>query len=85
MIDQALSIAGALLVLGAYAANLAHRLDRDGPWYAGLNAVGSGMLGYVAWKSSPAGLVLIEVAWSAISLVALVTAIRRRLRARATP
>ncbi|MCA9718915.1 MAG: hypothetical protein H6713_35845 [Myxococcales bacterium] len=80
MLHQLLSVIGALLVLGAYAGNLLHRLDRDGAWYAGLNVVGSGLLSYVAWFSAAAGLVLIEVAWALISLVALIQATRRRPR-----
>jgi hypothetical protein len=78
LFDQVLSIAGALLVLGAYAANLAHRLDRDGAAYAGMNLVGSAVLGIVALRSAALGLILVEFAWSAVSLVALVRALTRR-------
>lgn len=72
--DQIISLTGALLVLGAYVGNLLHYLDRDGALYAGLNVVGSGILGYVAWYTSPLGIVLIEIAWSVISFIALVRA-----------
>lgn len=72
--DQIISLTGALLVLGAYVGNLLHYLDRDGALYAGLNVVGSGMLSYVAWNSSPAGIILIEVSWTVISFFALVRA-----------
>jgi hypothetical protein len=74
-LDQVFSIAGALLVLGAYAANLAHKLDRDGAAYAAMNLVGSAVLGFVALRSAALGLILVEFAWAAVSLVALVRAI----------
>jgi hypothetical protein len=77
--DQALSVIGALLVLGAYVANLFHWLDSDRAPYAALNAFGSGLLSYVALGSSPLGIILIEVAWTLISLVALVRALLRRI------
>ena len=77
MTDQILSLLGALLVLSAYAGNLLHYLDRDGVWYAVLNVVGSGLLSYVALHSGAAGIILIEVAWTLISLVALVRALQR--------
>lgn len=80
MLDQVLSITGALLVLGAYVANLLGRLDRDGARYAALNLLGSGMLSFAA-RHAAAGVLFIEVAWSVISLVALVAALRKRLRA----
>jgi hypothetical protein len=76
--DHLVSLAGALLVLGAYIGNLFHWLDSDRATYAALNAVGSGLLGYVALKSSPLGLILIEVAWTLISLVALGRSLLRR-------
>jgi hypothetical protein len=77
--EEILALAGALLVLGAYVANLFHRLDSDRAPYAALNAVGSGLLSYVALvRSSPLGISLIEVAWTFISLVALGRALRRR-------
>lgn len=78
LVEQFLSVAGAVLVLAAYGANLAHRLDRDGALYASMNFVGSTTLGFVALRSAALGLILIEFAWAAISLVALVRALGRR-------
>lgn len=75
---QILSVAGALLVLGAYIANLFRWLDSDRAPYAALNALGSGVLSYVALESSPLGIILIEVAWTFISLLALGRAMLRR-------
>lgn len=74
MADQIISLVGALLVLSAFAGNLLHYLDRDGAWYAGINVVGSALLSYVALHSGAAGIILIEVAWTLISLVALLRA-----------
>jgi len=73
--DQAISSVGAVLVLGAYILNLVHRLDRDGALYAAMNLAGSGLLAYTAMHSAAIGLVLIEVAWAAVSLLALVRAV----------
>ena len=75
--DQVLSTAGAVLVLGAYVLNLTHRLDRDGAAYAFMNMVGSAALGYVAFKGGAAGLILVEFAWSLVSLFALARALTR--------
>jgi hypothetical protein len=77
LVEQILSVAGALMVLGAYAANLAHRLDRDGVAYAGMNFVGSATLGFVALRSAALGLILIEFAWAVVSLFALARALVR--------
>ena len=74
MEDQIISLLGALLVLGAFTSNLLHYLDRDSAWYAGINVVGSALLSYVALRSSAAGIILIEVSWTIISLFALVRA-----------
>jgi hypothetical protein len=78
--DQVISSVGAVLVLGAYVLNLVHRLDRDGALYAALNLAGSGLLAYTALHSAAIGLVLIEVAWAAVSMLALVRAVAARRR-----
>jgi hypothetical protein len=78
LVDQILSTIGALLVLGAYMLNLAHRLDRDGAAYAAMNFVGAALLGYAALQSGALGLILIEFAWALVSLVALARAMFRR-------
>ena len=64
--DQVLSTVGAVLVLGAYVANLGHRLDRDGATYAATNFAGATLLAYVAYHSGAIGLILVEVAWSLV-------------------
>jgi hypothetical protein len=77
-LDHYISVGGALMVLGAYVANLFHWLDSGRAPYAALNTFGSGLLSYVALDSSPFGIIMIEVAWTAISLVALIGALVRR-------
>jgi hypothetical protein len=77
LFDQILSVVGALLVLVAYAANLAHKIEHDSALYAGMNLAGASALTYVAVHSGALGLILVEAAWAAVSLVALVRAIAR--------
>jgi hypothetical protein len=78
MLDQSLSLFGAALVLGAFAANLHNRLANTSILYALLNTVGSGVLSWVAIRSSPVGIITIEVSWTLISGLALVRALRAR-------
>lgn len=79
MLDQTISLVGAALVLGAFAANLSSYLSNQGVLYALLNVVGSGLLSWVAFRGSPVGIITIEVSWTVISAVALVRALRARL------
>jgi hypothetical protein len=76
-LDQVLSVAGALLVLGAYVGNLVHKLDRDGIAYAALNLAGSCALAWSAFGTAALGLVIIEVAWALVSAGALAQALRQ--------
>ena len=73
--DQAISVAGALLILSAYVMNQLGRLDRTHAAYNWMNFVGSVILTVVAWRGQQWGFVLLEGAWAAISAVPLV---RRR-------
>jgi hypothetical protein len=60
---QAASLVGALLILAAYAAHQAGRIDRDTVAYNLINAAGALLL--------LLGFILLEGTWTAISLVAL--------------
>ena len=63
--------AGVALLIGAYAALQAGRLDQANPWYSGLNAVAAVLLLVsLSYKPNPASIV-IEVFWLAISLYGL--------------
>lgn len=74
MLNQAVSVLGALMVLAAYG------LIQSGVWreldarYLALNIVGSIMLGAVAVAEQQAGFVLLEFAWTALALVGVARA-----------
>ncbi len=68
---QALSFAGALMILIAYAGHQLRWVDPRKVWYNVLNAVGSGILGYIALQPFQVGFVMLEVIWALISLYVL--------------
>ena len=72
MLLQAVSLAGAFLILFAYAAHQAGRMSRETPIYHVTNALGGGMLLVVAIAASQVGFILLEGVWTVISLAALV-------------
>lgn len=69
--EQIISIFGAITILFAYAAQHLGRLDRSSKWYSFLNLVGSAILTWAAIRARQMGLILVEGAWAAISLAAL--------------
>lgn len=78
MFLQLLSVAGALMVLGAYAmiqSGVWRELD---PGYLALNIIGSLMLGMVAIADQRVGFILLEFAWAAMGCVGVVRSIRAR-------
>jgi hypothetical protein len=79
MLQQIISIAAAIMILAAYAANHLKWLERDNIAYIVFNLVGSAILAIVAARSPQAsiGLVIVEGSWSAISLAALVRVLTR--------
>jgi hypothetical protein len=70
--EQAIAIAGALLILAAYGANQAGWLDRTRPLYSVLNLVGSVILTVIAYRAAQWGFVLLEGIWAVISVPPLV-------------
>jgi len=74
---QFASLLGAALILAAYAAHQAGRMSPDSIVYHSLNALGGLVLCVVAVDASQAGFIVLEGAWTAISLVALVRTARR--------
>lgn len=78
MIEQLVSLGGALLILGAYAANQLGVLDSSRPTYAWMNLVGAVVLTVVALRASQWGFVLLEGTWAIISVPSLLRGARRR-------
>jgi hypothetical protein len=69
---QAFSFVGALLILIGYAGHQLNWMDARKPAYNVLNAIGSAILAYIAFRPFQLGFVVMEVAWVAISTRALI-------------
>jgi hypothetical protein len=54
-----------------------NRMNPRRPWYNVLNGVGSAILAYIAFHPFQVGFVLLEVAWTVISVFALTRAWRQ--------
>lgn len=72
MVMQAISIAGAVMVLIAYAAHQMERMRAETYVYQLLNLCGGAMLVAAAITTRQAGLILMEGAWVVISAYGLV-------------
>lgn len=74
-------ILGSLLILAAFVAALAGRLDQAGYRYLTLNAVGSTVLAVEAAISVQWGFLILETVWAIVSLYSIVRSwSRRRVR-----
>ncbi len=71
MLRQVVSFAGAALILVAYMGHQFKWIDSRRAAYNILNALGSGILGYIALRPFQLGFVVLEGVWTAISLYAL--------------
>jgi hypothetical protein len=78
MLMQAISIAGAIMVLTAYTAHQLRRMQSETYTYQVLNLVGGAMLVWAAVTTGQAGLILMEGAWTVVSAYGLVKILRRR-------
>ena len=65
--DQLVQIAGALLILIAFAAAQLGTMDQRSHVYLFLNLVGSAILAVLAWKETQWGFLLLEGVWAAVS------------------
>lgn len=70
-VNQVISIIGAALLLGAYAARAFKFIEANRALDLTLNLVGGILLCWVALGTRQLGLILIEAAWSLISLAGL--------------
>lgn len=77
MVEQLISLIGALMILGAYGAQQFHKLSANSALYLVLNFVGAIILAIIAIRARQLGLSLVETAWALISLFMLVKQSRR--------
>ncbi|MGE5413779.1 MAG: CBU_0592 family membrane protein [Syntrophomonadaceae bacterium] len=80
MIGQAVSLAGAALILAAFAAQQAGRWHSTDRVYLAFNFFGSAILAYFAVRAGNLGLIALEGAWAVISLWSLGRALLARPR-----
>jgi hypothetical protein len=80
VLEKLLSLAGATLVLVAYAGSQMGRMDPKGWAYLLLNLAGGGILAFFALRARDPGLILMEGSWVVISLAGLIGAARARRR-----
>jgi len=73
LLEQALEIAAAILILSAFALNQFRGLDRHAMPYLLLNLAGGVILAVLAFQARRWGFVLLEGVWSAVALVGLAT------------
>jgi hypothetical protein len=73
---QAISVLGALAILGAYAANLLGWLSPTNLSYSVANLIGSGILTFIAIVDQQLGFILLEGVWALVSLVGIIQVLR---------
>jgi uncharacterized membrane protein len=77
-VDQVVQIVGALLILAAFAALQAGRIDANSRLYLILNLVGSAILAVIALYEDQWGFLLLETAWAVVSAWSLIGLVRGR-------
>ncbi len=68
MIQQLVSLAGAILVLAAYVAITRRWLRTRDPLYNLMNLVGAGLLCWVALEQRSIGFVILEGTWALLAI-----------------
>jgi hypothetical protein len=68
MLYQLVSVAGAIMILLAYAGNQRGFMDRRRPAYNLLNLIGSGLLAWIAIVDGRIGFIFLESAWALLSI-----------------
>jgi hypothetical protein len=81
--DQLIQIGGALLILAAFTAAQADRVNPHSRGYLLLNLVGSSVLAYDALHGEEWGFLLLELVWAIVSASGLVKLTRRHAPAAA--
>jgi hypothetical protein len=74
--DQLVQVAGALLILVAYAAAQLNVMDQHSRAYLVLNLIGSAILAVLALHEELWGFLLLETAWAGVSAWGLIGALR---------
>lgn len=72
MFLQLVSLAGAGLILAAYAFNQAGRLGPSDVAYTAMNLIGASLLTWVAVVDRRIGFIVLEGSWAVLSLLPLV-------------
>jgi len=75
-VEQAFQIAGAIAILVAFGLAQLGRLDLRSYTYLVLNAVGAGILMIDAWRNDLWGFLILEVVWTAVSLLGIAQRLR---------
>jgi hypothetical protein len=76
VIGQVVSLAGAAMILVAFAAQQAGKLAPQTPLYLVLNLAGAAILAYFAVEARNLGLIVLEGSWTLISFVSLLKRLR---------
>lgn len=77
MVQQAVSIFGAIIILVAFACNQMGLWRPKDLSYLGLNLLGSALLAFIALRQGQAGFLILEGAWALISFTSLVRIISK--------
>lgn len=77
MLYQGLSVLGSIGILAAFGASQFKLIRPTSFSYLALNVIASGLLGFVAFVERQWGFLLLEGAWSLISLVMLIRLVAR--------